>query len=264
MKTNLSNSALIVCLALTLILPACGASVAPVATSTLPATVTSTAVPTLTATVTATPTKTPKPTATPNLAATQQYDDFFALIQKIHEAGQIPSTDGEYVELDDYRDEVAIKLSYAWSETGINAKNFIVRGDFEWSNAINTANISGCGFVYRVQQNTDHYLIILDAFSGVKLASSTDRGTYSMGSPQNGDKKISDFGPGPYHATFTLVVNDLKSYVYVNDVYYGEYKLLDYRITDSGLLSGAVLSATSEGYGTRCNITNTQAWIIEP
>ena len=85
-----------------------------------------------------------------------------------------------------------------------------------------------------------------------------------MGSPQNGDEKISDFGPGPYHATFTLVVNDLKSYVYVNDTYYGEYKLLDYRITDSGLLSGAVLSATSEGYGTRCNMTNIRAWIIDP
>ena len=264
MKTNLSNSALIVCLALTLMLSACGASAAPVATSTLPATVTSTAAPTHTATATATPTKTPKPTATPNLEATQQYDDFFAVVQKIHEAGQIPNTDGEYLELDDYRDEVAIKLSYAWAETGVTAKNFIVRGDFEWSNAINTANTSGCGFVFRVQENTDHYLIVLDAFSGVKLASSTDRGTYSMGSPQNGDKKISDFGPGPYHATFTLVVNDLKSYVYVDDIYYGEYKLLDYRITDSGLLSGAVLSATSEGYGTRCNITNTQAWIIDP
>ena len=263
MTTNLSNSALIVCLALTIVLSACGAS-APAATATELATVTSTEVPTLTVTTTATPTKTPKPTATPNLAATQQYEDFFAVVQKIHKAGQISNIDGEYVELDDYRDEVAIKLSYAWAETGISAKNFIVRGDFDWSNAINTANTSGCGFVYRVQENTDHYLIVLDAFSGVKLASSTDRGTYSMGSPQNGDGKISDFGPGPYHATFTLVVNDLKSYVYVNDVYYGEYKLLDYRITDSGLLSGAVLSATSEGYGTRCNITDTQAWVIEP
>ena len=263
MKTNLSNSAFIVCLALTLILSACGAS-APAATSTLPATVTSTATPTLTATATLIPTKTPQPTATPNVAATQQYDDFFAVVQKIHAAGQIANTDGKYVELDDYQDEVATKLSYAWAETGINAKNFIVRGDLEWSNAINTANISGCGFVYRVQENTDHYLIVLDAFSGVKLASSTDRGTYSMGSPQNGDRKISDFGPGPYHATFTLVVNDLKSYVYVDDTYYGEYKLLDYRITDSGMLSGAVLSATSEGYGTRCNMTNIQAWIIDP
>jgi len=263
MKTNSSKSALIICLVLMLMLSACGAS-APAATSTLTATVTSTIVPTFTATLTLTPTKTPLPTATPNLAATQQYEDFFAVVQKIHAAGQIPNTDGQYLKLDDYRDEVATKLDYAYAETGVSAKNFIVRGDFEWSNAINTTNISGCGFVYRVQQNMDHYLIVLDAFSGVKLASSTDRGTYSMGSPQGEDEKITDFGPGPYQATFTLVVNDLKSYVYVNNVYQGEYKLLDYRITDSGLLSGAVLSATSEGYGTRCKITNMQAWILDP
>ena len=262
MKTNLCKPALIFCVVL--MISACNASATSATTSTATQAATDTLEPTVTATQTSIPTITPSPTVTPDVAATQQYDDFFAVVQKIHAAGQIPSTEGKYLELDDYRDEVAIKLFYAYAETGVSAKNFIVRGDFEWSNAINTANTSGCGFVYRVQQNTDHYLIVLDAFSGVKLASSTDRGTYSMGSPQNGDEKLSDFGPGPYQATFTLVVNDLKSYVYVNDVYYGEYKLLDYRITDSGLLSGAVLSATSEGYGTRCNITNTQAWIIDP
>lgn len=262
MKTNLCKPALIFCVVL--MTSACNASATSATTSTATQAATDTLEPTVTATQTSIPTITPSPTVTPDVAATQQYDDFFAVVQKIHAAGQIPSTEGKYLELDDYRDEVAIKLFYAYAETGVSAKNFIVRGDFEWSNAINTANTSGCGFVYRVQQNTDHYLIVLDAFSGVKLASSTDRGTYSMGSPQNGDEKLSDFGPGPYQATFTLVVNDLKSYVYVNDVYYGEYKLLDYRITDSGLLSGAVLSATSEGYGTRCNITNTQAWIIDP
>ena len=260
MKINLCKLALIVCVVL--VSSACSASAPDVPTVIATQAITNTLEPTVTNTPV--PTITPSPTVTPDIAATQQYEDFFALVQKIHEAGQIPSTDGKYLELDDYSDEVATKLSYEYAETGISAKNFIVRGDFEWSNAVNTTNISGCGFVYRVQQNMDHYLIVLDAFSGVKLASSTDRGTYSMGSPQNGDEKISDFGPGPYHATFTLVVNDLKSYVYVNDVYQGEYKLLDYRITDSGLLSGAVLSATSEGYGTRCHITNIQAWIIDP
>ena len=114
-----------------------------------------------------------------------------------------------------------------------------------------------------MQPNKDHYLIVLDAFGGVKLASSTDRGTYSMGSPSNGDTNKSDFGSGPYQATFTLAVNDLKSYVYVNDDYYGEYKLLDYRITDSGPLASAVLSATDTGYGTRCTMTQVQAWVIE-
>lgn len=255
---------LMIVLLFILLLTACAnAPSIPTATPTHAAT--STSEPPATATQTSVPTKTPSPTITPDLAATKQYEEFFALVQKYHDAGQTSTTEGEYVQLEDYQNELASKLSYEWSETGVSAKNFIVRADFEWSNAINTANTSGCGFVFRVQEpNQDHYLIILDAFGGIKLASSTDRGTYSMGSPQNGDQKISDFGPGPYQATFTMVVNELKTYVYVNDVYQGEYKLLDYRITDSGLLSPAVLSAASEGYGTRCSMTNVRAWIIDP
>jgi hypothetical protein len=217
-----------------------------------------------TATETSTPTITPSPTITPNLASTQQYEDFFSLVQKYYDAGQISTTQGQYVELADYQHAVANKLSYEWTETGITAKNFIVRADFEWVNATNTTNISGCGFVYRSQSNGDHYLIILDAFSGVKLASSTDRGTYSMGSPQNGNQKVSDFGSDPYQANFTLIVNELQSHVYLNDTYVGEYKLLDYRITESGSLANAVLSATSNGYGTRCKMTDVHAWIIDP
>jgi hypothetical protein len=223
MKTKLSQSVLMICIALALVLSACGAT-APAATPTVPATVTNTATltPTLTPTVTSTPTRTPKPTTTPNLAATQQYEDFFAVVEKIHDAGQISTTEGKYVALDDYQDEVANKLSYSWAATGVKAKNFIVRAHFMWSSAIKTTNLSGCGFLFRIQPNKDHYLIVLDAFGGVKLASSTDRGTYSMGSPSKGDTNKSDFGPGPYQATFTLVVNDLKTYVYVNDAYYGE------------------------------------------
>ena len=229
-------------------------------TSTFTPTVTLTPSPTLTATPTSTPTKTPTPTITPNVAATQQYEDFFSLVQNYHEAGQISSTEGESLELDNYEDSVATKLSYSWTETGVSAKNFIVRADFEWSNTINTTNLSGCGFVYRVQSNGDHYLIVLDAFDGVKLASSTDRGTYSMGPPRKGDVKTSDFGSGPYQATFTMIVNELKTHVYVNDDYYGEYTLLDFRITDSGPLAAAILSS---GYGTRCKMTNVRAWIID-
>ncbi|MEO7841736.1 MAG: hypothetical protein ABIU06_20525, partial [Anaerolineales bacterium] len=104
MKTNLSNYALMVCLVLPLMLSACGASVPSVPTVISTRAVTNTSEPTVTATQTAIPTITPSPTVTPDIAATQQYEDFFALVQKIHEAGQIPGTDGKYLELDDYRD----------------------------------------------------------------------------------------------------------------------------------------------------------------
>ena len=107
--------------------------------------------PETTATNTSLPTITPSPTVTPNLAATQRYEDFFSLVRKYYDVGQISTTEGEYVELEDYEHAVANKLSYEWSETGLTAKNFIVRADFEWINVVNTINISGCGFVYRSQ-----------------------------------------------------------------------------------------------------------------
>ena len=261
MDQNYIRSGLIISLSFVLLLSAC-ASAPSIPTATPTRATTNTSEPT--ATSTSTPTITPSPTVTPDFTATQQYADFLSMVQKYYEAGQISTTEGEYVVLDDYQDELASKLAYAWTETGVSAKNFIVRADFEWSNAINTLNFSGCGFIYRMQSNKDHYVIILDAFNGVKLASHTDRGTYSMGPPQNGDKKISDFGPNPYHATFTLIVNELKTYAYIDDIYYGEYKLLDYRIIDSGPLAGAVLSAASEGYGTRCKMTNVHAWVMDP
>lgn len=264
MRRDQLSLKLIVAILIAVNLQACGAvPEAAQVTPSLTSTITTTASPPATATLTSVPTKTPKPTVTPDLAATQRVEEFSSLIQKYYEAGYISTTEGKYMELEDYQDELALKLQYSWTETGVTAKNFVVRADFEWSNAVKTVNTSGCGFVYRLQPNQDHYLILLDAYNGVKLASSTDRGTYSMGSPQNGDKKISDFGSGPYHATFTLIVNDLQTYVYVNDVYYGDYKLLDYRITDSGPLAAAVLSAASEGYGTRCKMTNVRAWVID-
>ena len=265
MRKNHRILKLFVTVVLGINIAACGsAGQTIVETPTFTPTITLTPSPTVTVTLTSTPTKTPKPTATPNLAATQRVEEFSSQVQKYYDAGYISSMEGEYVELEDYQDEYPLKLSYTWTETGVTAKNFIVQADFEWSNAVRTVNTSGCGFVYRMQSNQDHYFIFLDAFSGVKLASSTDRGTYSMGSPQNGEKKVSDFGPGPYQATFTLIVNELQTYVYVDDIYFGEYELLDYRITDSGPLAAAVLSAVSEGYGTRCKMTNVRAWIIDP
>jgi len=262
MNIKLTSSLILV---LGLLLNACSSNTpAPTATilPTTTATNTITLEPTITPTITLTPTSTPKPTVTPNLAATQQYEEFFGVVQDIFDAGQIDTTDGRYVQMDDYKDEIQGKLSYSWADENVEARNFIVQADFEWSSTFETTNLSGCGFVFRLQPNGDHYLILLDRVQGVKLASHTDRGTYSMGSPTNGKGKISSFGSNPYHATFTFVVTDLKAYVYVNDIYYGEYKLLDYRITDSGPFSGAVLSA--EDYAsTNCSITNTQAWIMD-
>src|SRR5262245_48821073 len=94
MKNKYFNSVLMIVCALVLLLSACGSvPSAPTTTPTIAAT--NTPEPTATATQTSVPTKTPSPTITPDLAATKQYEDFFALVQKYHDAGQTSTTEGE-------------------------------------------------------------------------------------------------------------------------------------------------------------------------
>ena len=271
MKTNLTQSALIVCLALTLILSACGAS-APAATSTPTntATATNTLAPTFTPTVTLTPTRTPKPTATPNLAATQQYEDFFAVVQKIHEAGQISTLDGTYSRLDDYSDELAMSYGYSWNSTGKSAKNFIIRADFDWEVA-NKKNYSGCGYMFRQDPNDNslYYIIGLDGLNGI-LLSFTEWSGQSSGVlynyPAQLIKKTSipDMGSNPYHAQFTLVVADTTAYTYVDGNLFTEHRLTAEHLAAAGVLSSLVLTGSDKDFGTRCKITNAELWVIEP
>ncbi len=268
MKTNLSKTVLFICIGLTLILSACGVS-APEATPT--STVTNTPIPpTFTPTVTLTPTKTPKPTATPNLIATQQYEDFMALVESIHAAGQISTLDGTYKRLDDYSDELAMGYGYSWNPTSVSAKNFIARAEFDWEVA-NQKNYSGCGYMFRQQSNQYYYLITLDAINGIFLSYTRDGLSAAGGSgvvnytiAASKKTKLPDVGSNPYHALFTLVVNDNVAYSYVNGKLFTEHRLKNDWLTDSGPLSSLVLTGSATDYGTRCKITNAEAWIIKP
>jgi len=271
MKHKYFRSVLMIAFALILFLPAC-ASVpsVPTATPTRAATNTNTPEPTATATQTATPTITPSPTATPNLTATQQYDDFIALVQEIHDAGQISSTEGTYHKLDDFSDQLAMGYGYRWSPTGLSARNFIIRAEFDWEVA-NQKNYSGCGYVFRQESDQYYYLISLDAINGIFLSYTKDGITssgaggvvnYTIAAAQK--KKFPDMGTNPYHALFTLIVNDNIAYTYVNGDFFTEHRLKNDWLTDSGPLSALILTGSGTDFGTRCKITNAEAWIITP
>lgn len=263
MKNRSFKNVLLVCMGIILILTACGVN-APAATPTLAntATATNTPTPTLTPTATLTPTKTPKPTITPNLAATQQYEDFFAVVQKVYDAGQISTLDGRYSNLDDYSDELAMGYGYSWNPTGRSAKNFIIRADFDWEVA-NQKNYSGCGYMFRADQYAVYYYIIaLDGLNGVLLSYKGIDGNH----PAQLIKKMDmpDMGSNPYQAQFTLVVTDTAAYTYVNGNFLTEHRLKSNWLTESGSLSSLVLTGSDTDYGTRCKITNAELWVIEP
>jgi hypothetical protein len=220
-----------------------------------------------TATSTLTPTITPSPTITPNLTATQQYENFTALIQRFHEAGQISTTDGDYQRLDDFSDELAMTYGYQWTPTGLNSKDFVIRADFNWEVA-NQKNYSGCGYIFREESDTHYYVTALDALNGV-FFSYTQLGSLPFGPatvlnitvPAAKKSKLPAMGENPYHVTFTLIVNEYKAYTYINDEFFSEHNLKQDRLTAPGPLSFMVLTGSATDFGTRCKISNVEIWI---
>lgn len=267
MNTKLfSKFVLFVFLVLTQFIAACGAIAAePTATAT------NTPLPTFTPTITSTPTKTPIPTATPNLAATQQYDEFTSLVQKFYDAGHITTTEGTYYKLEDYSDELAMSYGYQWTPTGLEAKDFIIRADFDWEVA-NQKNYSGCGFMFRQKATNNYsdyyYIIALDALNGVLLSyTGVDPNSYSIVNftiPYSRKESLPDMGNNPYQAEITLIVNDTNAYTYVNGNLFTEHRLKSNWLTESGPLSNMVLTGSETDFGTRCKMTNVEAWIISP
>ena len=271
MRKNQLILKLLVIIVLGINLQACGSIQQMIqGTPTPTPTITLTPSPTPTATSTTTPTKTPTPTVTPNLAATQQYEDFIALVQKIHEAGQIPTTEGTYQKLDDFSDELAMGYGYRWTPTGLNSKDFIIRADFNWEVA-NQKNYSGCGYVFRQESESHYYVTALDALNGV-FFSYTRSGSVPFGPatilnfpvPAAKRSKLPDMGHNPYQATFTLIVNEYKAYTYINDNFFSEHNLKHDTLTDPGPLSFMVLTGSATGFGTRCKISNAEIWIPNP
>ena len=271
MKHKYFRSVLMIVSALVFFVSACGSAASQPTSSPVPTKApTDTPEPTATATQTATPTITPSPTVTPNLTATQQYEDFMALVQEFYDAGQISTTEGTYQKLDDYSDQLAMGYGYRWDPTGISAKNFIIRADFDWEVA-NQKNYSGCGYVFRQKSDQYYYLMSLDAINGIFLSytkdginssGASDVVNYTLAAAQK--KKFPDMGSNPYHAVFTLIVNDNVAYTYVNGNFFTEHRLKNDWLTDAGPLSSMILTGSGTDFGTRCKITNAEAWVISP
>ena len=239
-------------------------------TPTFTPTVTLTPSPTFTVTSTSRPTKTPTPTITPNLAATQQYLEFTSFIQKAYDAGQISTTEGRYKQVNDFSDELAMNYGYRWLPTGVKAKNFIVRAEFNWEVA-NLKNFSGCGYIFRQISQDYYYLVALDASNGTLLtyASTGADGLGNLSLIHTSllpvkKNQLPDMGSNPYQATFTLIVNEGNAYTYINNNFFTEYRLKSDTVDWSGDLASMVLTGSETDFGTRCEITNAEAWIISP
>jgi len=234
-------------LVLILVAPACSA-VAPAATPTA----TKTPLP---PTNTPRPTATPKPTATPNRAATQRADDFSALLDTFAGKGYLEETAGKIVALDPFEQEWAQLGWYRWwiyDDTKLS--DFVFASHFSWSSAAESSDISGCGIVFGIQENDDHYAVFLDN-SRIAFAMHRGRYSYEVGKTR-GSGRVSFENPA--EADFAVAVSGRNAYVSV-DGEITEYTLSADQSTD-GKFGYTLWSGTNRDYGTRCMMIDPMRW----
>lgn len=255
MNTNLLKYLLAANTILILVLSGCGTSeVVPTLTPTTANTATYTLEPTATGTPTATltPTKTVKPTSTPDIAATQKYENLHMQIEKLAGEGVIPSVDGNYFALDDYSKEFAKIAYYTWDTYSVaKSANFLLQARVNIANeTTENAFKSACGFVFEDDFSQHAVFFSLDGNVNYRT-DGMDRGSNYVDSSllQNPDGVV-----------LTLILYNKALLFYVND-----RKALSGPIVYGGPFNvgPAILSGTSEGFGTRCDFTETALWVIE-
>jgi hypothetical protein len=231
----------------------------PTSTSTPLPTSTSTQTATPTATQTLTPSRTPRPTRTPNLGATQRSDELNAEAQTYYEKGYLATDQGRFRELADFKEEWAQLGWYSWWPLNDTASDFYMKAHFKWSSAYRSADLSGCGFVFAVEQNEDHYAVFLDKSKIYFVETSY---YYRPIGPTRGTGRVNFDNPAdhPVEADFTLIVKGAYAYVLVDEEVVGEYTLAQSKNL-RGRLGVSLMSGTNKDYGTRCEMTNLHLWI---
>ena len=228
----------------------------PAPTSTSEPTATHTAVPTNTPR----PSPTPRPTQTPYLEATQRAEELNAEVQAYVDKGYLKTNDGNVIELEDFSYDWAQLGWYNWLPLGEEASEFFLSAHFKWDSAFQNSDISGCGFIFSLQENDDHYAVFLDRSKVFFLITDRARGFSSPVSPTRGTGIVNfDY---PAEADFTLIVKVHSAYVLVDGEVVGDYTLAQSRPLH-GNLGLTVLSGTNRDYGTRCEMTDLHLWVPE-
>mgnify|MGYP000898285953 FL=1 len=135
--------------------------------------------------------------------------------------------------------------------------DFVFKSHIAWSAASNTPEVSGCGIVFGLQDNNDHYAIFIDKGRILFLMGRGSR-VYNVGKT-SGSGRL-NYG-NPAEADLIVVVSNQVAYVSVDgDI--TKYTLSADQ-TSNGTFALSVLSGTNKDYGTRCEMTDSMLWVAK-
>ena len=186
-------------------------------------------------------------------AASSMYDE----IAELAAYDYISSDKGTFIDLGEFSEEWAQINWYSWWKTGLFPTDFVIRADTSWDSASDNANWfnSGCGFVFRAEDNNNHYLVYL-GLDGNVYFTRFYRGDWKMlGSSWYGNVDIPQGSASVMLVvegdSFTFFVNGERVRTQIDSAH------------KEGDLALTLLSGTNAGYGTRCTMENIELWIID-
>ena len=175
----------------------------------------------------------------------------------LYKDGVISSVEGEFIPVEDFREEIAMINYVNWWSLDLETEDFVIKADIAWNSASDIANwdLSGCGFVFSEEDDSNFHLsyLSLDGYGVLKKLVNNKETVVT--SQKYGDVSIPDG-----EADIILAVEGKNAAFYVNGKeVYNQY---DGNI-EPGDLALTVLSGTNKGFGTRCEMTNMGIWLLE-
>jgi hypothetical protein len=165
---------------------------------------TATVTPAPTATRTPRPSPTPRPTWTPDVAATEHAEKLDAETQSYYDKGYLAIPDGQLFELDDFRYEWAQLGWYNWLPVADSVSDFYMGAHFKWDSALRNSDTAGCGFIFGIQPNQDHYAVFLDRTKVYFLITDRTVGFSRPITPTRGRGRVKFNYPAEADFTLTL------------------------------------------------------------
>lgn len=189
-----------------------------------------------------------------NAQSTANAGAMLADLQALEEEGRIESISGHYIQLDDFIKSAAMINYFDFFETNNRSTNFALRAHMLLESAGTRGNAftSGCGFVFRLQDFGNFYLIYQGMDGNVwffrelndQLTHVAHRYVGQVGFPR-AEMDILFIVQGPTFQWF------------VDGSYIGQF----YEpVFEDGELFYSLVSGTNEGFGTRCTLTDVDLW----
>ena len=204
------------------------------------------------------------PPATVDASVTGVPGDVMADVQDYYQKGYLPFQNGQLHALDDFS-KISLSLNvFDFTRTRQQAQDFALWADIELDSRGSTTypKYTGCGFAYRVQNNSDGYTAI--------LTNDAVRMGYCMGGMRQCELFGTTFGTGEVNVQnksktqFSLVVNKHIAYVLVDGILVGQYTLFTTKMLGMGEIYYGVVSNLNEGYTSSCQISNAKVWESNP